>query len=174
MEQETATEVAEADALPEPTLVRAPVQGRTVTLSEVPDKTFAAGTVGPGLAIEPTAGTDGVVEAVAPVSGKLMQLLPHAYAIMTDDKTAVLVHLGLDTVKLKGEGFTAHVAKGDRVVQGQPIITYDVAAVAETGYPTVVPVVVMDARGATVDELAAPSAPVSTMRPLFTVTKKKK
>lgn len=173
-EQETATEVAEADALPEPTLVRAPVQGRTVTLSEVPDKTFAAGTVGPGLAIEPTAGTDGVVEAVAPVSGKLMQLLPHAYAIMTDDKTAVLVHLGLDTVKLKGEGFTAHVAKGDRVVQGQPIITYDVAAVAETGYPTVVPVVVMDARGATVDELAAPSAPVSTMRPLFTVTKKKK
>ncbi|WP_369685151.1 glucose PTS transporter subunit IIA [Corynebacterium glyciniphilum] len=174
VEQETATEVAEADALPEPTLVRAPVQGRTVTLSEVPDKTFAAGTVGPGLAIEPTAGTDGVVEAVAPVSGKLMQLLPHAYAIMTDDKTAVLVHLGLDTVKLKGEGFTAHVAKGDRVVQGQPIITYDVAAVAETGYPTVVPVVVMDARGATVDELAAPSAPVSTMRPLFTVTKKKK
>jgi PTS system N-acetylglucosamine-specific IIC component len=173
VEQETAAEVAEADALPEPTLVRAPVQGRTVALSEVPDKTFAAGTVGPGLAIEPTAGADGVVEAVAPVSGKLMQLLPHAYAIMTEDKTAVLVHLGLDTVKLKGEGFTAHVAKGDRVVQGQPIITYDVAAVAETGYPTVVPVVVMDARGATVDELTAPSAPVSTMRPLFTVTKKK-
>lgn len=172
--QETASEVAEADALPEPTLVRAPVQGRTVTLSEVPDKTFAAGTVGPGLAIEPTAGTDGVVEAVAPVSGKLMQLLPHAYAITTEDKTAVLVHLGLDTVKLKGEGFTAHVAKGDRVVQGQPIITYDVAAVAETGYPTVVPVVVMDARGATVDELADTPAPVSTMRPLFTVTKKKK
>ena len=134
------------------------------------DKTFAAGTVGPGLAIEPAGD---VVEAVAPVSGKLMQLLPHAYAIMTDDKTAVLVHLGLDTVKLKGEGFTAHAAKGDRVVAGQPIITYDVAAVAETGYPTVVPVVVMDARGATVDELAAPSAPVSTMRPLFTVTKKK-
>lgn len=162
------------DAAPEPTLVRAPVQGRTVALSDVPDKTFAAGTVGPGLAIEPTAGADGVVEAVAPVSGKLMQLLPHAYAIMTEDKTAVLVHLGLDTVKLKGKGFTAHVAKGDRVVQGQPIITYNVAAVAETGYSTVVPVVVMDARGATVDELAAPSAPVSTMRPLFTVTKKKK
>ncbi|MGO1911781.1 MAG: glucose PTS transporter subunit IIA [Corynebacterium sp.] len=156
-----------------PTLVRAPVQGRTVALSEVPDKTFAAGTVGPGLAIEPTT-TDGIVEAVAPVSGKLMQLLPHAYAIMTDDKTAVLVHLGLDTVKLKGEGFTLHAAKGDRVVQGQPVITYDVASVEAAGYPTVVPVVVMDARGATVDELAEPSAPVSTMRPLFTVTKKKK
>ncbi|MDN5721270.1 PTS glucose transporter subunit IIA, partial [Corynebacterium sp.] len=149
------------------------VQGRTVALSEVPDKTFAAGTVGPGLAIEPTT-TDGIVEAVAPVSGKLMQLLPHAYAIMTDDKTAVLVHLGLDTVKLKGEGFTLHAAKGDRVVQGQPVITYDVASVEAAGYPTVVPVVVMDARGATVDELAEPSAPVSTMRPLFTVTKKKK
>lgn len=156
-----------------PTLVRAPVQGRTVALSEVPDKTFAAGTVGPGLAIEPTT-TDGIVEAVAPVSGKLMQLLPHAYAIMTDDKTAVLVHLGLDTVKLKGEGFTLHAAKGDRVVQGQPVITYDVASVEAAGYPTVVPVVVMDARGATVDEIAEPQAPVSTMRPLFTVTKKKK
>lgn len=162
------------DALPEPTLVRAPVQGRAVALSEVPDKTFAAGSVGPGLAIEPDGGADGVVEAVAPVSGKIMQLLPHAYAIMTDDKTAVLVHLGLDTVKLKGEGFTAHVAKGDRVVQGQPVITYDVGAVAATGHPTVVPVVVMDARGATVDGLVEPSAPVSTMRPLFTVTKKKK
>jgi PTS system N-acetylglucosamine-specific IIC component len=164
----------DADATPAPTLVRAPVQGRTVALSEVPDKTFAAGTVGPGLAIEPDGGADGVVEAVAPVSGKLMQLLPHAYAIMTDDRTAVLVHLGLDTVKLKGEGFTAHVAKGDRVVQGQPIITYDVGSVAATGYPTVVPVVVMDARGATVDDLIEPSAPVSTMRPLFTVTKKEK
>lgn len=171
VEQETAAEIAEAEALPEPTLVRAPIQGRTVALSEVPDKTFAAGTVGPGLAIEPAGD---VVEAVAPVSGKLMQLLPHAYAIMTDDKTAVLVHLGLDTVKLKGEGFTAHAAKGDRVVAGQPIITYDVAAVAATGYPTVVPVVVMDARGATVDELADAPAPVSSMRPLFTVTKKKK
>ncbi|MGO1990881.1 MAG: glucose PTS transporter subunit IIA [Corynebacterium sp.] len=171
-QQETPDEAVAADALPEPTLVRAPVQGRTVALSEVPDKTFAAGTVGPGLAIEPTT-TDGIVEAVAPVSGKLMQLLPHAYAIMTDDKTAVLVHLGLDTVKLQGEGFTLHAAKGDRVVQGQPVITYDVASVEAAGYPTVVPVVVMDARGATVDELAEPSAPVSTMRPLFTVTKKK-
>ncbi|MGP9722894.1 glucose PTS transporter subunit IIA [Corynebacterium sp. AOP40-9SA-29] len=171
VETETAAEEAEPAG---PTLVRAPVQGRTVALSEVPDKTFAAGTVGPGLAIEPTitAGTDGIVEAVAPVSGKLMQLLPHAYAIMTDDKTAVLVHLGLDTVKLKGEGFTLHAAKGDRVVQGQPVITYDVASVEAAGYPTVVPVVVMDARGASVDEIAEPSAPVSTMRPLFTVTKK--
>ncbi|MEJ6550466.1 glucose PTS transporter subunit IIA [Corynebacterium sp. USCH3] len=176
VEQETTAETDEADTLPEPTLVRAPIQGRTVALSEVPDKTFAAGTVGPGLAIEPagSAGSADIVEAVAPVSGKLMQLLPHAYAIMTDDKTAVLVHLGLDTVKLKGEGFTAHAAKGDRVVAGQPIITYDVAAVAATGYPTVVPVVVMDARGATVDELADTPAPVSSMRPLFTVTKKKK
>lgn len=151
-----------------PLLVRSPIPGRTVELSEVPDKTFAAGTVGPGVAIEPAGD---IVEAVAPVSGKLMQLLPHAYAIMTDDRTAVLVHLGLDTVKLKGEGFTLHAAKGDRVVQGQPVITYDVAAVAETGYPTVVPVVIMDARGATVDPAEADPTTVTTMRPLFSVTK---
>jgi PTS system N-acetylglucosamine-specific IIC component len=165
---DSAAQAAEAAA--GPVLVRSPIPGRTVALTEVPDKTFAAGTVGPGLAIEPAGD---IVEAVAPVSGKLMQLLPHAYAIMTEDKTAVLVHLGLDTVKLKGRGFTLHAAKGDRVVQGQPIITYDVAAVAETGYPTVVPVVVMDARGAAVEPTETDPATVTTMRPLFTVTKEK-
>lgn len=154
-----------------PTLVRAPVPGRAIDLSQVPDKTFAGGSVGPGLAIEPTAD---IIEAVAPVSGKLMQVFPHAYAIMTDDKVAVLVHLGIDTVSLNGEGFTAHAAKGDRVVQGQPIITYDVPAVAANNLPTVVPVVVMDARGATVDELCEPLTAVSTMRPLFSVTPRAK
>lgn len=154
-----------------PTLVRAPVPGRAIDLSQVPDKTFAGGSVGPGLAIEPTAD---IIEAVAPVSGKLMQVFPHAYAIMTDDKVAVLVHLGIDTVSLKGEGFTAHAAKGDRVVQGQRIITYDVPAVAANNLPTVVPVVVMDARGATVDELCEPLTAVSTMRPLFSVTPRAK
>lgn len=158
------------ETVPGPVVVRSPIPGRIVDLAEVPDRTFATGTVGPGVAIEPTGD---IIEAVAPVSGKLMQLLPHAYAIMTEEKTAVLVHLGLDTVKLKGEGFTRHAAKGDRVVQGQPIITYDVAAVAATGYPTVVPVVVMDARGATVTPAAAAPATVTTMRPLFTVTKEK-
>lgn len=162
------TTIAATGALfDEPLTVLAPVPGTTVDLTEVPDKAFADGSVGPGVAIQPPNET---VTAVAPVAGKVMQLFPHAYAVMTPEKKAVLVHLGLDTVTLKGEGFTAHAAKGDTVEQGQPMITYDVPAVADTGHPTVVPVVIMDARGATVDPLAGAGTEVTALNPLFTVT----
>ena len=162
------TPIAATGALfDEPLTVLAPVPGTTVDLTEVPDKAFADGSVGPGVAIQPPNET---VTAVAPVAGKVMQLFPHAYAVMTPEKKAVLVHLGLDTVTLKGEGFTAHAAKGDTVEQGQPMITYDVPAVADTGHPTVVPVVIMDARGATVDPLAGAGTEVTALNPLFTVT----
>lgn len=162
------TTIAATGALfDEPLTVLAPVPGTTVDLTEVPDKAFADGSVGPGVAIQPPNET---VTAVAPEAGKVMQLFPHAYAVMTPEKKAVLVHLGLDTVTLKGEGFTAHAAKGDTVEQGQPMITYDVPAVADTGHPTVVPVVIMDARGATVDPLAGAGTEVTALNPLFTVT----
>jgi phosphotransferase system IIA component len=87
-----------------------------------------------------------VVDAVAPVSGKLLRLMPHAYVVMTPDNVGVLVHLGLDTVALKGEGFTAHVSQGDDVTAGQLIITYDVPAIEAKGLNPIVPVVVMDER----------------------------
>jgi PTS system glucose-specific IIA component len=125
------------------TPVLAPVAGRALALSEVPDPVFAQGMVGYGAAIDPPRR---VVEAVAPVSGTVLKLLPHAYVIMTADKVGVLVHLGLDTVGLGGEGFTAHVAQGDTVEAGQPIITYDVPAIVAAGLSPVVPVVVMDER----------------------------
>jgi phosphotransferase system IIA component len=99
--------------------------------------------VGHGAAIDPPRG---VIEAVAPVSGKLLRLMPHAYVVMTPDNVGVLVHLGLDTVALKGEGFTAHVSQGDDVTAGQLIITYDVPAVAAKGLNPIVPVVIMDER----------------------------
>jgi PTS system N-acetylglucosamine-specific IIC component len=164
----TATPAA-PDAEPGTTTVLAPVHGRAVPLDTVPDTAFATGTVGPGLAVEPAAETDGTVDVVAPVSGKVMQLFPHAFAVMTPDKVGVLVHLGIDTVHLKGEGFTALVAKGDTVTQGQPMITYDVASVAASGRSTVVPVVIMDAKGKSVDSLAGPMTGVATGQPLFTV-----
>lgn len=157
------------DAAPGTTTVLAPVHGRAVPLDTVPDTAFAAGTVGPGLAVEPAAEADGTVDVVAPVSGKIMQLFPHAFAVMTPDKVAVLVHLGIDTVHLEGEGFTALAAKGDTVTRGQPVITYDVASVAASGRSTVVPVVVMDAKGKTVDELAGAMTGVTTGQPLFAV-----
>jgi len=125
------------------TPVLAPVQGRALALAEVPDPVFSQGMVGYGAAIDPPRE---VVDALAPVSGKILRLLPHAYVILTADNVGVLVHLGLDTVQLNGAGFTTHVAQGDTVTAGQLIITYDVLAIVDAGYSPVVPVVVMDER----------------------------
>ena len=125
------------------TRVLAPVAGRAVPLRDVPDPVFSQGMVGYGAAIDPPRG---VVEAVAPVSGKLLKLMPHAYIVMTADNVGVLVHLGLDTVALNGEGFTTHVTQGDEVSAGQVMISYDVPAVEAKGLNPIVAVVVMDER----------------------------
>jgi sugar PTS system EIIA component len=125
------------------TQVLAPVAGRAVPLQDVPDPVFSQAMVGYGAAVDPARG---VVDAVAPVSGKLLKLMPHAYIVMTPGNVGVLVHLGLDTVALKGEGFTAHVSQGDDVIAGQVVITYDVPAIEAKGLNPIVPVVVMDER----------------------------
>lgn len=125
------------------TLVLAPVTGRAVALADVPDPVFSQGMVGYGAAVDPPSQ---VIDAVAPVTGKVLKLLPHAFVIMTADSVGVLVHLGLDTVQLHGAGFTAHVSEGDTVTAGQTVITYDVPAIVAAGYSPVVPVVVMDER----------------------------
>ena len=147
--------------------VMAPIAGRPVALKDVPDATFAEGIVGYGLAIDPPRD---LVDAVAPVAGKVMQLWPHAFVILTDDQVAVLVHLGLDTVQLKGEGFTTHVSQGDRVEAGQLITTYDVPAVAASGRNPIVPVVVMERKA---DAVAFTDAvigdQVAALDALFTV-----
>lgn len=127
------------------TPVVAPVQGRAVALADVPDPVFSQGMVGYGAAVDPPRE---VIDAVAPVAGRILKLLPHAYIVMTPDNVGILVHLGLDTVALKGAGFTTHVAEGDTVSAGQRIITYDVPSVVAAGLNPIVPVVVMDEREA--------------------------
>jgi sugar PTS system EIIA component len=125
------------------TPVFAPVEGRAIPLADVPDPVFSGGMVGYGAAVDPP---HEVIYAVAPVGGKILKLLPHAYVIMTPDGVGVLTHLGLDTVTLNGQGFTAQVAQGDTVEAGQPVIIYDVPAIVAAGFSPVVPVVVMDER----------------------------
>jgi sugar PTS system EIIA component len=125
------------------TSVLAPVEGRAVALGDVPDPVFSTGMVGYGAAVDPPRA---VIDAVAPVSGRILKLLPHAYIIMTPDNVGILVHLGIDTVALKGDGFTSHVAEGDTVTAGQTVITYDVPSVVAAGLNPIVPVVVMDER----------------------------
>ena len=127
------------------TLVLAPVDGRALALTDVPDPVFSQGMVGYGAAIDPRRE---IIDALAPVGGTLLRLMPHAYVIMTTDGVGILVHLGLDTVALNGAGFSAHVAQGDSVTAGQPIIAYDVPAIVAAGYSPVIPVVVMDERDA--------------------------
>jgi PTS system N-acetylglucosamine-specific IIA component len=122
--------------------VLSPVAGRVVPITEVPDPVFAQAMVGPGIAVQPSGGRS---DAVAPVDGTIATLHPHAFVVATEDGKAVLVHLGIDTVKEKGEGFTLHVVKGEQVRAGQPVVSWDPEAVTAAGYSAIVPVVALDA-----------------------------
>ncbi|MGV0741801.1 PTS sugar transporter subunit IIA [Mycolicibacterium sp. XJ870] len=153
------------------TRVLAPVSGRAVALQDVPDPVFSAGMVGYGAAVDPPRG---VIDAVAPVSGKILKLMPHAYVVMTPDNVGVLVHLGLDTVQLNGAGFTTHVSQGDEVTAGQVVITYDVPAIEAKGLNPVVPVVVMDERESAnviASEAVTAGADIDSGADLFIVNK---
>jgi PTS system glucose-specific IIA component/PTS system N-acetylglucosamine-specific IIA component len=151
--------------------VLSPVAGTALSLSTVPDPVFSEGMVGPGVAIHPEpgqeGGQEGTQEAVAPIAGDLVKLHPHAFVVMApDQRRGVLVHLGIDTVQLAGEGFTLLVEEGARVEVGTPVIRWSPGLVASQGKPSVVPVVALDAEPGTVRELA--DGCVGTGDPLFT------
>lgn len=118
--------------------ILAPLSGSLRLLSAVPDPVFSGGMMGPGVAIEP----DGDV-AVAPADGVLAVLhsAGHAFGIQTSDGLEILVHIGLDTVNLKGRGFSTVRTRGDHVAAGDPIVRFDRAAIRREGYQTVSPVV---------------------------------
>jgi len=132
--------------------VLAPVTGRVLAMAEVPDPVFAGSMVGPGLAIDPDAG---VSVAVAPVAGTILKLHPHAYVIVSESGRGVLVHLGIDTVQLKGEGFRLLARENDEVKAGDPIVEWNPGAVAAGGRSPVCPVVALDGSAGDVRELAA-------------------
>ncbi|MEU3269425.1 PTS glucose transporter subunit IIA [Saccharomonospora sp. NPDC006951] len=123
--------------------VCSPVTGNTAPISEVPDPVFAQAMVGPGIAVVPSGGR---ADAVSPIDGVVVTLHPHAFVVAGEDGRAVLVHLGIDTVKQKGDGFTLHVVKGETVRRGQPIVNWDPEAVTAAGYSAIVPVVALDAQ----------------------------
>jgi len=139
-------------------VVLAPVPGRAADLTEVPDPTFAQAIVGPGAAIDPP---HAVVDAIAPISGKLLKVFPHAYVIVAPSGVGVLVHLGIDTVQLKGEGFTLRAQQGDTVTAGDVIVSYDVPAIVAAGREPIVPVIVLERKATDItlaDEVAAGAA----------------
>lgn len=125
-----------------PLRVLAPVPGQAVPLADVPDPVFAGEMVGPGRALDPERRE---LTAVSPIDGRIVKLHPHAFVVVRDDGRAVLVHLGIDTVQLKGEGFRLLVAEGDIVSAGAPVVVWDPAAVEAGGRSPVCPVIALDA-----------------------------
>ncbi|MGC2940838.1 MULTISPECIES: PTS sugar transporter subunit IIA [unclassified Brevibacterium] len=123
--------------------IAAPIAGTVIPLTEVPDPVFAKALVGPGAAVDP--GDAATLRVTAPVSGKLTSLKPHAFVISHRPDQGVLVHLGIDTVHLKGAGFMLRAEAGQQVEAGDEIIVWDLEAAREAEKSLVVPVIVLDA-----------------------------
>ena len=119
--------------------VYAPMTGKAVALSEVPDPTFAEAMLGNGIAIEPA---EGKVYAPCDATVDMMFTTGHAVSLVADFGAEILIHVGLETVSLEGKPFTVHVANGDKVKKGQLLIEVDLDAVKAAGLPTITPMVI--------------------------------
>lgn len=120
------------------TALNAPMSGRILSIEDVPDQVFSQKLVGDGFAIEPSVG-----KVYAPVDGEIINLFPtkHAIGIEANDGLEILIHLGIDTVELKGEGFIAHVNKGDKIKKGQLLLEVDIEYVKNSGKSMITPII---------------------------------
>ena len=124
--------------------VQSPVSGLVVALDDVPDPVFAGKIVGPGVAVTPDRAAGDNVSALAPISGTVSKIHPHAYVITHDDGRSFLVHLGLDTVSLGGNGFTLLASEGDTIDAGSPVISWSPARIEASGLNPIVPVIALE------------------------------
>lgn len=136
---ETAEKPAKEGADGQEKKVYAPINGEAIPSAQVDDPTFASEALGKGLAIIPSEG-----KVYAPFDGTVEMLFDtkHAVAVTSDDGVEVLIHVGVDTVNLKGEGYTAHTATGEKVKKGQLLLEFDMDRIKKAGYQTVTPVIV--------------------------------
>lgn len=116
-----------------------PMSGEVISLEEVPDPVFSQKMIGDGIAVIPTDGT-----VVSPVNGEVIQVFPtkHAIGILGDNGAQILIHIGIETVSLQGEGFTVNVAKGDRVKQGDPLMQVDLNIIEEKASSAITPIII--------------------------------
>ena len=119
--------------------VVSPLAGQVKPLSQATDPVFSSGVMGQGVVIEPSQG-----ELISPVNGTVTVLFPtkHAVGIVSEEGVEMLMHIGMDTVSLDGQGFEAHVVQGDKVVVGQQLISFDMDVIKEAGLVTETPVIV--------------------------------
>lgn len=120
----------------------APVEGRCIPIKEVSDPTFGQEILGPAVAIIPSSGFvwapyDGVVSTIFPTG--------HAVGLTTPDGIGLLIHIGLDTVRLNGKYFTKYVEEGQKVKAGEKLIGFDLSSIRNEGYDIVTPIVICDA-----------------------------
>ena len=148
-----ATAPATPAAAAKDTVLSACLNGTVVPLAEVKDEAFASGALGDGIAIEPTDG-----ELVAPADGEISSTFEthHAVGMTTADGAELLMHIGIDTVKLGGKHFTYLVNEGDKVKKGQPLIRFELEAIKAEGYPVTTPLIVCNT-----DDYAAVAAKAS-------------
>lgn len=120
-------------------ILLSPLTGRVIALEEVPDPTFAQKMMGEGIAIEPADG-----QVVSPVAGEIVTLFPtkHAIGIRSNEGLEILIHVGIDTVNMNGEGFEVLVSQGDRVEAGDPLLHFDVALIAQKAKSTITPIII--------------------------------
>ncbi|NFF61934.1 PTS glucose transporter subunit IIA [Clostridium botulinum] len=116
-----------------------PIEGEIINITEVPDEVFSGKALGDGFAIRPKEG-----KVVSPIDGEIAVLFPtkHAIAIKGDNDLELLVHIGIDTVNLNGEGFTAHISQGDKVKKGDMLITFDKKVIEDKAKSSITPVVI--------------------------------
>ena len=148
-----ATAPAAPAAAAKDTVLSACLNGTVVPLAEVKDEAFASGALGDGIAIEPIDG-----ELVAPADGEISSTFEthHAVGMTTTDGAELLMHIGIDTVKLGGKHFTYLVNEGDKVKKGQPLIRFELEAIKAEGYPVTTPLIVCNT-----DDYAAVAAKAS-------------
>lgn len=113
--------------------IYAPITGQYIPLEKIPDEVFSQGILGQGCSIEPEEGL-----VVAPVNGTVTQVADtkHAVGISTEDGADFLIHVGMDTVDMKGDGFTVKVKAGDKVSCGQTLLIFDMKKIRAAGHPT--------------------------------------
>ena len=150
-------------AAAEPGGVLAPVDGTATPLSEVSDPVFAQGMLGPGMAVKPSGNV-----IYAPVTGTITAAVEtgHALGVTSDDGMEVLIHVGVDTVEMRGDGFRVLVEKDEHVVAGTPLIVFDREKICAAGHDDIVMTSVTNASGEA-RPVVAPGADVRAGEPLF-------